>query len=144
MNWFNWCGLIFIAVIMVPNIVYAVKMKGAFTNSYQNKAAEIVEQIGRYGCFVLMIFNIPYTYFGFYFPYAELVYLTVNAVLVFAYCLAWVLFWKKSGTAKALALSILPSVVFLFSGIMLASIPLITFAVIFSVCHILISVKNAK
>lgn len=33
---------------------------------------------------------------------------------------------------------------FIFSGIMIASIPLIIFSVIFAVTHILISVKNAK
>lgn len=143
MNWFNYYGLIFVAVIMIPNIVYAIKTKGNATNNYKNKAAEILEQISRYACIALMIFNIPYTWLGFYFANAEIVYIAVNAALVTAYCLAWVILWKKTGIAKALTLSILPSCVFLFSGAMIASMPLAVFAVIFAATHILISVKNS-
>lgn len=128
---------------MIPNIVFAVKRKGEIGNSYINKAAYVFEQIGRYGCMAFMIFNIPYTYFNFWFEHALVVYLAVNGVLAILYCVLWAVFWNKSGKAKALALSIIPSVIFLFSGAMLASILLIAFAVIFAVCHILISYKNA-
>lgn len=143
MSWFNYYGVAFIAVILIPNIVYAVTHKNA-ENIYRNRAAEIFEQIGRYACMAFMIFNIPYTYIGFYFPFAEIVYLAVIGVLVLAYCLAWIILWKKRGIVKALLLSVLPSAVFLFSGLMIASIPLLIFAVIFAATHILISVKNAK
>lgn len=53
MEWFNVFGLVFITVIMIPNIIFAVKNKDAFENRNQNKAIEIIEQIGRFGCFVL-------------------------------------------------------------------------------------------
>ena len=53
MEWFNLFGLIFIVVIMIPNIVFAIKNKGAFENKWKNKAAEIIEQIGRIGCFAV-------------------------------------------------------------------------------------------
>ena len=74
MSWFNYYGLILMAIIMIPNIIYAAKHKNN-ENSYRNKTVEILEQIGRYGCFVLMIFNIPYTYFNFWFDNALTVYL---------------------------------------------------------------------
>lgn len=48
-----------------------------------------------------------------------------------------------NGKLKALSLSIIPSAIFLFSGVVLANIPLIVFAVLFAVNHILISYKNA-
>lgn len=141
MSWFNYYGLIFVAAILIPNIIYAVTHKeNGF--AYKNKIAEILEQIGRYGCIVLMIFNIPYTWIGFYFSFAETVYLLVNAIFVFAYCLLWIIFWKKSGVVKAILLSVIPSLLFLFSGIMIASIPLVIFAIVFIVTHILISVKS--
>ena len=144
MNWFNYYGLIFMAIIMIPNIIYAIAHKSKDTNTYKNKIAEILEQISRYGCFAFMIFNVPYTWRGFYFPYANIIYIIVNSILIIAYCLAWIITWKKSGMVKALLLSIIPSAVFIFSGIMIASIPLLIFAVIFSVTHILISFMNAK
>ena len=59
MSWFNYYGLAIMAIIMIPNIVYAVKHKGGAENGYRNRAAEVLEQIGRYGCMALMIFNIP-------------------------------------------------------------------------------------
>ena len=46
MEWFNVFGLVFIVVIMIPNIVFAVRCKDGFENRWNNKAIEIVEQIG--------------------------------------------------------------------------------------------------
>ena len=144
MGWFNYCGLAVMAIIMIPNIIYAVKHKDDSVDAYLNKAVVIMEQIGRYGCFALMIFNIPYTYFNFWFDYALTVYLSVNGALSLAYLFFWVLCWGRGGKLKALSLSIIPSCIFLFSGIILANIPLIVFAILFAVNHILISCKNAE
>ena len=141
MGWFNYYGLIVMAIVMIPNIVYAVKVKN-FANAYENKTVEILEQIGRYACFVLMIFNIPYTYFGFWFDNAITVYLSVNGCLCFAYLLFWIICRNKNSKLKALSLSVIPSVIFLFSGITLGYIPLIVFAVLFGINHILISYKD--
>lgn len=142
MNWFNYYGLAIMAIIMIPNIIYAVKHTDS-ANGYHNKAVEILEQIGRYGCMVLMIFNIPYTYFNFWFEYALIVYLSVNGALCLAYLTFWVICWNRNDKLKALSLSIIPSVIFIFSGVVLADIPLITFSVLFAINHILISCKNA-
>ena len=142
MGWFNYYGLTIIAIIMIPNIIFAIKNKDGFANTYKNKAVEVLEQIGRYACFVLMIFNIPYTYFNFWFDCALIVYLTANGVLCLLYLIFWVVCWNKNGKLKALSLSIIPSIIFLFSGIVLANIPLIAFAVLFGINHILLSCKN--
>ncbi len=131
------------AIVMIPNIIYAVKCKNDAANTYNNKAVAALEQIGRYGCFILMIFNIPYLYFNFWFYCALTVYLAVNGTLCLAYLIFWAISGKISGKLKALSLSIIPSCIFLFSGIVLAYLPLILFAVIFAVCHIFISCKNA-
>lgn len=142
MDWFNIYGLIIIAVIMIPNIVFAIKIKNGFENLWHNKTVEILEQIGRFSCFGLMIINIPHTYTGFWFDKALIVYLTVNGVLVAAYCLIWIIYFRKNCLFRAAALSIIPSVIFLFSSIMLLNIPLIAASLVFVPCHILISIKN--
>ena len=128
---------------MIPNVVYAVKCKNEEANTDRNRAVEILEQIGRYACFAFMIFNVPYTCFGFWFGHALTVYLIVNGVLCTAYCAFWVICRKRKGVLRALSLSILPTAVFLFSGIVLANIPLVAFSAVFGVTHILISCKNA-
>lgn len=143
MNWFNYYGLIFVALIMIPNIVYGIMHKDRAVNIYKNRIALIFEQIGRYACMFFMIFNIPYTWTGFYFMFGEAIYLIVNALLIFSYCIIWIITWNRKGIVKALLLSIIPSMIFIFSGIMIASIPLIIFSIIFASTHILISVKNA-
>ena len=142
MGWFNYYGLAIVAIIMIPNIVFAAMHKDGFTNAYKNRVAEILEQIGRYACLVFMTFNIPYTYFDFWFGHALIVYIAVNSALLAAYLIFWIVCWKQNGKLKALSLSVLPSINFLFSGAMLLNIPLLVFAVIFAVNHILISYKN--
>lgn len=52
MEGFNVFGLVFIIVIMIPNIIYAIKCKDEFVNKWNNKDVEAVEQIGRCGCFL--------------------------------------------------------------------------------------------
>ena len=144
MNWFNIYGLIFIVIIMIPNIVFALKCKDGFANKYNNKFVELFEQIGRFGSFIFMILNIPKTYFGFYFNNGLILYLIVDSILVALYCLIWAICFKKPSVFRALTLSIIPSILFFYSGVMIRSILLIIFSLIFAPCHILISYKNAK
>ena len=144
MEWFNVFGLVFIVVIMIPNIVFTVRRKAGFENSWNNKAVEIIEQIGRFGCFGFMIFNIPGTWFGWWSNEAFAIYLIIDSLLIVLYCAIWFAFWGKNNVFRALALSMIPSVIFLFSGVMSRSILLIIATILFAPTHILISYKNAK
>lgn len=111
MGWLNIFGLCIVAVILIPNIVFAMKCKDGFENKWHNKYVEIAEQIG---------------------------------LLAALYCLIWIVCFRKSSVFRALALSIIPSLLFLLSGIMSRSILLTIAAVIFAPSHILLSYKNAK
>ncbi len=144
MDWLNIFGLIIMVIILVPNIIFAIKFKEDFENKWSNKFVEIAEQIGRFGCFALMIINIPGTWFGWCSDEAFAVYLIVDTILVMIYCAIWIICFKKSSMFRALALSIIPSVLFLFSGIMSRSILLIIASILFASNHILLSYKNAK
>ena len=105
---------------------------------------ERLEQIGRVGCIGFMVLNIPGTWFGWWSWKVLAIYLIVDTVLVVLYCVLWMICWKKNSMFKALSLSIIPSALFLFSGVMCRSILLILSAVLFAPTHILISYKNAK
>ena len=144
MEWLNVFGLVMVAVIMIPNILFAMKCKDGFVNKWNNKPVETVEQIGRFGCFGFMIINIPGTWFGWWSDEAFAVYLVVDAVLVTLYCVIWAVCFRKSSVFRALALSIIPSVLFLFSGIMSRSILLTIAALLFAPSHIMLSYQNAK
>lgn len=143
MDWLNIYGLIFIVVIMIPNIVFAIKCKNGFDNKYKNKAVGIIEQIGRFGCFAFMIVNIPGTCFGWPSDEAFAVYIAADTVLVVLYCIAWIICRKKNNVFRALSLSVIPSALFLFSAIMNRSILLLAAAMLFAPAHITISYKNA-
>ena len=64
MNWLNISGLIFVVLLLIPNIIYAIKVKNQ-KNKCSNKFLNVMEQIGRYGCMFLMVFNIGIAEFGF-------------------------------------------------------------------------------
>ena len=142
MNWFNYIGLIIVVLIMIPNIVYARKNKDSFSNVGVHKVWIILENIGRYASMFFMIFNIPFTWNGFYFSNGLLTYVIVNSILVFFYILLFIILWNKNNIIKSLLLSILPSLIFIFSGVVILSIPLIVFSIVFAISHVYISVKN--
>lgn len=143
MSWFNIYGFAAILLIMVPNVLFAVKNKDGFANKPCAKYVEVIEQIGRFGCFGFMIFNIPYTYFGWWFNGAFTVYIVALFGFTAVYCAIWAVFFKKNCLFRALALSIIPSVIFIFCGITILSVPLIIAAVLFAPSHIYISYINA-
>ena len=139
---FNVFGLIFTVLIMIPNIIYAIKCKDGFNNKWNNKVVIILEQIGRYGCIIFMIINIPNTWFGWWCDELFALYLIINTILVLTYLIIWIICFNKNNLFKALSLSIIPSLTFIFSGIMSRSILLIIFSIIFAPAHIMISYKN--
>lgn len=138
----NYYGIAIMAIIMIPNILFAIKCKEGFENKYRNKTVEILEQVGRFGCFGFLCVNIPETWFGWWSDEAFALYLIVDAVLLLLYCGIWAVCFRKNSLFRALALSVLPSALFLFSGIMSRSIPLTLSALLFAPTHILISCKN--
>lgn len=144
MEWLNVFGLAFVVVLMIPNIVYAIKCKDGFENKWHNKVVEVLEQIGRFGCMGFMIINIPGTWFGWWSDEAFAVYFVGDILLLVLYCSIWMLGFWKNNMFRAIALSVLPSVLFLFSGIMSRSVLLVIAALVFAPSHIMISYRNAK
>lgn len=142
MDWFNLTGLIFVVVLLIPNMIYAVTNKDGFAGEFHNKLVETGEQIGRFGCFILMFIQLPSVTLGYIYDSAQTLYLIFGVALLVLYCGGWIVFRKGNCMAKALTLSILPSVLFLESGILTLNIPLIVLSVVFAICHITISCKN--
>lgn len=144
MAWFNPFGLAIVAVMMIPNIVFAMKCRGGFVNRWHNRVVEVMEQIGRFSCFLFMMVNVPGTWLGWPSDEAFALYCVVNAALLALYCGIWAVCFRKNSLFRAVALSVIPLVIFLLSGVMSRSLLLTAGAVIFAPCHIAISVMNAK
>lgn len=142
-KYFNIYGLIFVIIILFPNIIFAYFCKDGFENHYENKLVEIMEQIGRFGCFISMFLVIPFLNKGFWFKSGKIIYVAWGSVLVTLYCIGWIIFWKEYSIKKSLYLSIVPSLLFIESGIISGNFQLLVFAIIFAPCHILISYMNS-
>lgn len=143
MRWFNWYGLVFVIVILVPNIVFAATNNDGFENKVDYGKLELFEQIGRFSCFIFMFLCIPGLSRGFWFDDAEKVYVIAGTTIVLLYVFGWIVFWNESSVRKSLALSILPSLLFLESGVLALNYPLIVGSLVFAPCHIAISYMNA-
>ena len=115
MEWSNVYELTFVVAIMIPYIVFSIKYKDGFINKWNSKYVEIIEQVGKFGCFAFMIVNIPGTWFGWWSDEAFIFYLFEDAIFVMIYCVVWIVCIKKSSIFRALALSIISSILFLYS-----------------------------
>ena len=85
----------------------------------------------------------PFWSWGGWFPGGEALSLPISAVLAALYCLGWIIFWREDSLRKSLALSILPSLLFLERGILTGNWALTLFALLFAPCHIALSARNA-
>lgn len=142
-NAINLFGLAIVAIMMIPNCIYAVRFRGA-VNRCNNKLMNAAEQLGRYGSFALMFLPLLVWEFSFNSVAAFLVYALGNSALLLAYLVVWVFYLKKQTPQAALALAILPTCIFLLCGITLQHILLIIAAATFGVGHIYVSCKNNK
>ena len=142
-GWINVFGAVIVVLMLIPNIVYAIKNKGE-KNLCTNRWMNLIEQIGRYACIVLMWLPLLRWKFGFQSVFEMLLYLFGNGALLTAY---WIVFFKhmrKKTKATALALAVLPSCIFLMSGILLRHWLLTGFALLFAIGHIYVTLKNAE
>lgn len=137
----NFYGLALIVIILIPNLVFAMKHPEGFENKWSNKIIETLEQIGRFGCFIMMC--VRTRWWGFSSVASLFAYVIVSAVLTIAYVMIWIICFKKSSLFRALALSIIPSALFIFCGAISHEYILLALGLLFAPCHILISVKNS-
>ena len=142
-NIINIFGLIIMLIILIPNIIYAFSGK-QIKNNYKNKALNILEQIGRYGTMVLMIFNIGLPEFGFWAKSGFVIWVIFIPALILLYLIVWVLYFKipKKASTWFILLAIIPGVIFILHGILLRHVLLCIFGAVFSAAHIVITYKN--
>lgn len=142
-SWINIFGLIIVILLLIPNIIYAIKHRGE-KHPAVSRTALILEQAGRYACMLLMVFNIGLLKFGFGSIIGLLIYLFGNASLLIAYWICWGVYFKNPSRDIAMLLSIIPVVIFLLSGLTLRHWLLVIAAVIFGAAHIYITAGNDK
>ena len=142
-GWINLFGGIIVMLMMIPNIVYALKNRDE-QNLCENKLMNAVEQAGRYGCIALMWLPLLVWKFGFKSVPEMLLYFAGNGALLLIYWLVFARYLKKRTARRALALAVLPACIFLLSGLLLRHWLLVGFAVLFAVGHIYVTAVNMR
>ena len=140
-GWINVFGAIIVVFMLIPNIVYAIKNKGE-KNLCTNRFMNAVEQLGRYACIILMWLPLLVRKFGFKSVFEMILYLAGNGILLAAYWIVYAIYMKHKTPGLALTLAIIPSCIFLLSGILLRHWLLVGFAVLFAAGHIYVTKKN--
>lgn len=166
-NWINVFGVIIIVLLLIPNVIYAIKHKGE-ENLCENRLMNILEQVGRYGSMLFMVICLKNGGYGFSSVAAFLIYCFGNLLLIISYWIVWGAYFhetkpivtgeidgptsafivgkrggRRIGTLK-MTLAVLPACLFLLDGITLGYIPLLISAILFAVGHIYITYQNAN
>ena len=143
-GWINLFGAGIIVLIMIPNIIYAAGQKQDETQIEVPRGLSACEQVGRYGCIILMWLPLLVWKFGFGSVEEFLIYLVGNGALLLCYYLFWMLYSQKKTLSKAMALAVIPTAIFLLSGILLHHWLLVAFAILFGACHCTITYMTHK
>lgn len=133
-GWLNLTGFFIIAMMMIPNLIYARRNPG-MKNKGVCKPMIILEQIGRYGCVVLMVFPVFVWEFGFRSPEELAIWMLLLPALLVAYFILWAVYFRRPSMPVALGLAALPSAIFILRGAFLQHWLLLIFGVIFAVGH---------
>ena len=143
-GWINLFGAGIIVLIMIPNIIYAAGQKQDETQIEVPRGLSACEQVGRYGCIILMWLPLLVWKFGFGSVEEFLIYLIGNGALLLCYYLSWMLYSRKKTLSVAMALAIIPTAIFLLSGLLLQHWLLVAFAILFGACHCTITYMTHK
>lgn len=140
-GWINVFGAIIVVLMLVPNVVYALKNRGE-ENRCTNRWMNLLEQIGRYGCIAFMWFPLLVGKFSFRSVPEMTLYLGGNGALLAVYWFVYARYLRERTRRRALTLAVVPACIFLMSGLLLRHWLLVVFALFFAVGHIYVTTQN--
>ena len=142
LNLINFIQVAIVWILIIPELLYSIHRESKEIK--KNDAASITEQFGRYASMLLMVLPIGIWEFGFKASEEIIIYFVANGILLLAYILIYVLFFKKPDFAKAIILTVIRVLVFILCGIILRHWFLVIFAGIFATGHFAVTVKKYK
>ena len=140
-GWINVFGAVFVLLLIIPNIIYALKNKN-IKNLCENKVMNISEQIGRYACIIFMWFPLLICKFYFKSVLEMVLYFLINGLILIAYWVAFAFYLRAKNAFLAITLAVLPTILFLFNGLILRHWLLVASAILFGIAHIYVTSKN--
>ena len=140
-GWINVFGAIIVVLMLVPNVVYALKNRGE-ENRCTNRWMNLLEQIGRYGCITFMWFPLLVGKLSFRSVPEMTLYLGGNGALLAVYWFVYARYLRERTRQRAFTLAVVPACIFLMSGLLLRHWLLVVFALFFAVGHIYVTTQN--
>lgn len=140
-GWINGFGACVVVLLLIPNLVYARKNREV-KNACRNRFMNGLEQVGRYACLILMWLPFPVGKFGFRSVGEMVLYFVGTVLLLAAYHAFWAAYGKKKSRENALALAIIPTVMFLVCGLLLRHWLLAAAAIAFGIGHVYVTDCN--
>lgn len=142
-GWFNTYGLVFLILLLIPNIVYAFKIRDV-KNKCTAKWAFIMEQIGRYGSMFFMVFTVGSLTQGWASVQEFFLYIIGSAALLLLYWIVWLLYFIERKVWKSMALAVLPTLLFVLGSVSMRNILAIVCAAAFGIGHIYVTYQNVR
>ena len=147
---FSYIGLIYMLMIVIPNVVWARRKPAGYDPSGENKALLVFERIGQVLCTASALLFTDYTPRVFE-PW--IIWFAVSAALMILYEVYWIRYFRSSRTVRDFYRPLLgipapgatlPVVAFLLLGIYGKVIWLILSSVIFGIGHIGTHLQHIK
>lgn len=139
----NVYGLLFAAIMTVPHIIYA-RTHSYNLNAVTNRAMLYIERIGKYCSLFLMSINIGVLEKGFTAPTMETFWLLATSVMIVAYIVLWILFFKAQRKSIAYAITVVAAVIVIFSGLLQVKTLLFTAGIVYLIGELYVIPKLIK
>jgi hypothetical protein len=136
----NLYGLIFVVIMIVPHIIF-VKTHRYSLDKVTNRTLLYIARIGKYCGAFLMAINIGVLEEGFTSDLMKNFWLVATAVLVAAYIILWLLFFKKENKACAILLTVVAGIVLMLSGLLQVKTLLLTAGIVYLIGELYVTIK---
>ena len=142
-SWINGWGAMIVIIMLVPNIIFGIK-NPYLENKCENVIMNTIEQVGRYTSMILMIVPVLVEKFDFKSVFEMIFYIVVTSALLLLYLLVWFFYLKSQSTNTSILLALLPTMIFVISGILLRHWLLMIAGILFGIGHIFVTLQNSK
>lgn len=123
---------------MIPSVIFFSKEENKEKYHKEYKPFwEKVESVARYGTMFFYVVKVEESRTDSLLSYL------IPSIFLALYILVWIIMRKEGSLLRSILLSALPSLMFISSAIIDKNYFLLSFAILFAICHISVSIKDA-
>lgn len=147
---FSYIGFIYVMLLMIPNVIWAIKDSNLFNNIKENKLLSFLEKTGQILIIIMLLTFLDFNLQELSFWY---IWLIMSSIFMIMYECWWIRYFKSKNKKQdfysnfigiPLPGAVLPIISFLFLGIYGKSIIFIIITIVFAISHIGLHINNKK